>query len=105
MKLQALNRRNKASILVAKDEAIVRADVEDYLKSFGYRVSASVDTGEEAKRQATKLGPDLVLMDILLAGKIDGIQAGKYIQEELGIPVVFVTAHGDEHTLERAKLN
>src|SRR5207249_9794897 len=44
-------------------------------------------------------------MDIMLAGKLDGIQAGKSIQTKLGIPVVFVTAHVDEHTLERAKLN
>ena len=44
-------------------------------------------------------------MDIILSGKIDDIEAGKYIQRKLGIPVVFVTAHGDEHTLERAKLN
>src|SRR5438093_3197895 len=44
-------------------------------------------------------------MDIILSGKVDGIEAGKYIQSKLGIPVVFVTAHGDERTLERAKLN
>ena len=105
MNLFSPNRRKKASILVAEDESIVRADMEDYLKSFGYRVSASVATGEEAKRQAIKLGPDVVLMDIILAGKVDGIEAGKYIQRQLGIPVVFVTAHGDEHTLQRAKLN
>jgi PAS domain S-box-containing protein len=100
-----LNRHKKASILVAEDEAIVRADVEEYLKSFGYRVAASVASGEDAKRLATNLAPDLVLMDIVLDGKVDGIEAGKYIQKKLGIPVVFATAHGDEHTLERAKLN
>src|ERR1051325_2403751 len=105
MNLRALNRRRKASILVVEDESIVRADIEDYLKSFGYRVAASVASGEEAKRQATKLRPDLVLMDIILSGKIDGIEAGRYIQRQLGIPVVFVTAHGDEPTLQRAKLN
>ncbi len=44
-------------------------------------------------------------MDVALAGKVDGIEAGKYIQKKLRIPVVFATAHGDEHTLERAKLN
>jgi PAS domain S-box-containing protein len=101
----SLNRHKKASILVAEDESIVRADMEDYLKSFGYRLAASVASGEEAKRLAAKLGPDLVLMDIVLTGKIDGIQAGRFIQRKLGIPVVFVTAHGDEHTLERAKLD
>lgn len=100
-----LNRHKKATILVAEDEAIVRADMEDYLKSFGYRVVASVASGEEAKRLAAKLSPDLVLMDIVLDGKVDGIEAGKYIQSKLGIPVVFATAHGDEHTFERAKLN
>ena len=105
MNLPAQNRRKKATILVVEDEAIVRADVEDYLKSFGYRIAASVASGEEAKRLATKLRPDLVLMDIILAGKVDGIEAGKYIQKKLGIPVVFATAHGDEHTFERAKLN
>jgi PAS domain S-box-containing protein len=105
MNLPTLNRRKKASVLVVEDEAIVRADVEDYLKSFGYRLAGSVASGEEAKRLAVEFRPDLVLMDIMLAGKLDGIQAGKYIQTRLGIPVVFVTAHGDEDTLERAKLN
>jgi len=105
MNQRMLNRRKKASILVVEDEAIVRADVEEYLKGFGYRIAASVASGEEAKRQATLVRPDLVLMDIMLNGKIDGVEAGKYIQKKLGIPVVFVTAHGDEHTLERAKLN
>src|SRR5437879_1717578 len=105
MNLSRLNRRKKASILVVEDESIVRADIEEYLKSFGYRIAASVASGEEAKRQAIRLRPDLVLMDIMLNGKIDGIEAGKYIQSKLGIPVVFVTAHGDEPTLERAKLN
>lgn len=62
------NRHKKATILVAEDESIVRADVEDYLKSFGYHVAASVASGEEAKRLATKLAPDLVLMDVVLAG-------------------------------------
>src|SRR5438477_3698599 len=98
MSLSRLNRRKKASILVAEDESIVRADVEEYLKSFGYRIAASVATGEEAKRQATKHRPDLVLMDIILSGKVDGIEAGDYIQRRLRIPVVFVTAHGDERT-------
>ena len=105
MNLPSLNRHKKASILVVEDEAIVRADMEDYLKTFGYRIAGSVATGEEARRLARELGPDLVLMDIMLAGKMDGIQAGKHIQSKLGIPVVFVTAHADEHTLERAKLN
>ncbi len=105
MNQPTLNRRKKASILVAEDESIVRADMEDHLKSFGYRICASVASGEEAKRQATKLRPDLVLLDIILSGRVDGIEAGDYIQRKLGIPVVFVTAHGDEHTLERAKLN
>src|ERR1041385_20230 len=105
MTLSPRNRRKKPSILVVEDEAIVRADVEEYLKSFGYQVAAAVGSGEEAKAQATKLQPDLVLMDILLSGKVDGIEAGKYIQRKLGIPVVFATAHGDERTLERAKLN
>src|SRR5437867_11690280 len=105
MNHSALNRHKKANILVVEDEAIVRADMEDYLRSFGYRIVASVGSGEEAKRLAAKLKPDLVLMDIMLAGKMDGVQAGKHIQTKLGIPVVFVTAHGDEHTLERAKLN
>jgi PAS domain S-box-containing protein len=100
-----LNRHNKATILIAEDEAVVRADIEDYLKSFGYRIAASVASGEEAKRLAAKLAPDLVLMDIVLGGKVDGIEAGKHIQKKLGIPVVFATAHGDEDTLERAKLN
>ncbi len=77
MNQPTLNRRKKASILVAEDESIVRADMEDHLKSFGYRICASVASGEEAKRQATKLRPDLVLLDIILSGRVDGIEAGE----------------------------
>jgi len=105
MNSRTWNRRKKPSILVVEDESIVRADMEDQLRSLGCRVVASVASGEEAKRLAVQHQPDLVLMDIVLAGKIDGIKAGKFIQRKLGIPVVFVTAHGDEHTLGRAKLN
>jgi len=99
------NRRKKTSILVVEDESIVRADIEDQLKSMGCRVVASTASGEEAKRLAAQHEPDLVLMDIMLAGGIDGIEAGKFIQRKLGIPVVFVTAHGDDHTFGRARLN
>jgi PAS domain S-box-containing protein len=105
MNSQTLNRFRKASILVVEDESIVRADLEEHLKSLGCRVAASVASGEEAKRLSAELGPDLVLMDIILAGKIDGIEAGKFMHRKLCIPVVFVTAHGDENTLSRAKLN
>ena len=94
----------KARVLVVEDEAIVATDIHDRLKALGYEVTAMVPSGEEAMSKAAETAPDLVLMDIILGGAVDGVEAAQLIQARLDIPVVYLTAHGDEATLQRAKV-
>jgi PAS domain S-box-containing protein len=95
---------SEIKILVVEDELIVAFDLESRLKELGYTVTATVASGEQAIRQAAELQPNLVLMDIKLVGEMDGIQAADQIRAQLDIPVIYLTAHGDEETLQHAKL-
>lgn len=95
---------NAESILVVEDEAIVATDIKARLKHFGYRVVGSCPSGEQALEIVERLSPDLVLMDIHLAGHPDGIEAAREIRVRYRIPVVFLTAYSEDATLERAKL-
>ncbi|HPS23871.1 MAG TPA: response regulator [Methanoregulaceae archaeon] len=90
-------------ILVVEDEVIVAHDIRDTLISFGYTVAGTVRTGEAALESVAKTRPDLVLMDIHLAGKTDGIDAATQIHAQYGIPVIFLTAYADNALIERAK--
>ena len=94
----------KALILVVEDEAIVAMDLRDRLTQLGYQVAGAVATGEEAIAKANELRPDLVLMDIHLRSTMDGITAADEIRRRSAIPVVYLTAHSDEATLQRAKV-
>jgi signal transduction histidine kinase len=91
-------------ILVAEDEAIVAEAIAESLKKQGYQVVAIVTNGEEAIEKAAQNQPDLVLMDIVLEGDMDGIVAAEKIRTLFQIPTVFLTAYADEETLKRAKL-
>lgn len=91
-------------ILVVEDEGIVAMEIKNRLASMGYTVVAVVATGEVAIEKAAALQPDLVLMDIRLKGKIDGVTAAEGIRAQFDIPVIFLTAYADEHTLQRAKV-
>ena len=90
-------------ILVVEDEGIVALDIQGKLESMGYQVPCIVSSAEEAIGAATRLHPDLVLMDIQLEGELDGINAAEKINSDLGIPVVYLTAFFDEQTLALAK--
>jgi signal transduction histidine kinase len=90
-------------IMVVEDEGIVALDIQSKLEAKGYEVSAVVATGEDAVDSAGELLPDLVLMDIQLAGEMDGTQAAEQIHELYDIPVVYLTAFSDDRTLNRAK--
>jgi len=92
------------SVLVVEDEGIVAMHIENILKSLGYTVSGTVSSGEEAIETAKNFRTDLVLMDIVLKGKMDGIEAADHIRNNFDIPVIFLTAYGDESTLHRAKI-
>ncbi len=91
-------------ILVVEDEKIVAADLQQRLKSFGYVVVGITSTGETAIQATRDLAPELILMDITLKGDMDGIQTAETIRKNLDIPIVYVTAHADSKTLERAKI-
>jgi PAS domain S-box-containing protein len=94
----------KTQILIAEDERIVAEDVKTKLQYVGYAVAGIVNSGEESVKKAEKLKPDLVLMDIVLEGKMDGIEAAAEIFSKLNIPVVYLTAYSDKKTLKRAKV-
>jgi len=91
-------------ILIVEDEAIVARDIAQQVQAMGYSVVGSTALGEEAVELVEVLRPHLVLMDIKLAGKLDGISAARVIREQFAIPVVFLTAYAADDILERAKL-
>ena len=95
---------NPIKILVVEDEVIVAEDIADRLKKLGYAVAGTVSSGEEAIQKAAETQPDLVLMDIVLKGEMDGVTASEQIRNNIDIPTVFLTAYADEKTLQRAKL-
>src|SRR5262245_58309074 len=90
-------------LFIVEDERIVAEDLHDMLTRLGYHVLGIASTGEEAIEKSEALRPDLVLMDIRLAGELDGVQAAEIIWTHQGIPVTYLTAFADENTLERAK--
>ncbi|MCC5665573.1 EAL domain-containing protein [Nostoc sp. CHAB 5784] len=94
---------NSVNILVVEDEIIVAMDIQSRLRKFGYNVLGLADSGEEAIKKAADDSLDLVLMDIHLKGKMDGVEAAQIIHNIFKIPVIYLTANADESTLNRAK--
>lgn len=94
----------KTNILIVEDESIVAKDIQHSLKKLGYSVAAICATGEDALAAAAEFHPDLVLMDIMLKGEMNGVEAASQIREKFGIPVIFLTAYADESTLNKAKV-
>ncbi|MEH1937201.1 MAG: EAL domain-containing protein [Nostoc sp.] len=92
------------NILIVEDEAIVAMDIQNRLKKFGYNVLWLAHSGEEAIEKAADDSLDLVLMDIRLKGKMDGVEAAQIIHNNFNIPVIYLTVNADESTLERAKV-
>ncbi|MFA4876010.1 MAG: response regulator [Methanoregula sp.] len=90
-------------IFIVEDEAIVASDIKETLQSLGYTVEGTAKTGETAVEKVNVRHPDLVLMDINLAGSMDGIEAAERIHRENSIPVIFLTAFADKALLDRAK--
>ena len=91
-------------ILIVEDEGIVAADLEDRLKRLGYEIAATVASGARALEAVISLKPDLVLMDIILQGPMDGVETANQIANRHRIPVVYLTAHADDPTMKRAHL-
>ncbi|TAK79203.1 MAG: hybrid sensor histidine kinase/response regulator, partial [Gammaproteobacteria bacterium] len=92
-------------VLVVEDEAITAMDLQRNLQKLGYKVPAIVSSGEEAIAAAKKFNPDLIVMDIVLKGNLDGIAAANEIVRHFHIPIVFITAYADTNTFDRAKFS
>ena len=87
-------------VLVVEDEALVAIDISSMIRDLGGEVVGIARTGDEALAMAARC-PDLVLMDVHLIGRMDGIEAARTIRVRHRLPVVFVTAHSDSHTMQR----
>lgn len=90
------------SIFIVEDDPIIAQMISWRLQKLGYEVKGSAQTGEDALAQIRNVIPDLVLIDIMLKGEMDGIELGARITKEYGIPFIFLTAHSDNETLGRA---
>ncbi len=95
----------RAQVLIVEDDRITAEDIRLSLGSLGYSVAAIASSGEEAIKKAQELRPDLVLMDIVLRGDLDGIQAAEQIRARFNIQVVYLTAaYMGGKTLARARI-
>jgi len=94
-----------STILVVEDESIVGLDIQARLQRLDYRVPVVVASGQEALAEVENINPDLILMDIMLEGDMDGVETAEIIRERFDTPVIFLTAYSDESTLERAKIS
>ena len=90
-------------ILLVEDEIIIAMLIQRQLKEIGFTDIKHVTTGENAIISSKENPPDIILMDIKLAGKIDGIEAAFQIKSEQEIPVIFITSYNDNDTAERVK--
>lgn len=93
----------KGKILIVEDEALIALEIEKRLRHLGHEVCGIASCDAAALKLAAEHRPDLLLMDIRLVGGMDGIEVAAMIRERLAIPTVYLTAHVDELTLERAK--
>ena len=93
-----------AKILIVEDEGIIAKSLKAVLEELGYGISSITASGEEAIEKVKKDKPDLVLMDIMLKGDINGIEAAKKIKSDFNIPVIYLTAYTDKQILEQAKI-
>ena len=92
-------------VMIVEDELITAEAIAILLKKLNYNPIAIVSSGEEAISKIKNLNLDLILMDIILAGTMDGIETAKIINTNYNIPIIFITAYGDKKTLNRAKLS
>lgn len=94
---------DKIKVLVVEDEAVTAMDIQERLIKLGYNVPIISDTGEEAIKMTNVLQPNVILMDIVLKGEIEGTQAAYEISKQCRIPIIFLTAYKDEETFKHAK--
>ncbi len=92
-----------SNILIVDDEIDFLTYLDETLTRMGYEIAGMAITGESAVENARLLRPDLILMDIVMPGQLDGIEASKIIRDEMNVPIIFVTSHAEKNFVERAK--
>lgn len=95
----------KPKILIVEDEAIVALEIQYRLTSMNYEVVGTASTGEKALVLAEETKPDLVLMDLGLKGKINGLDTARELKNKFSIPSIFITAFSDDSTLKEIQKN
>ena len=93
----------QARILLVESESVASLPIRTMLKTMGYLVCGKASSGREAIDKAADMRPNLVLMDVILQGSMDGITAAEYISSSYDIPVVFLSSCADSETLDRAR--
>jgi CheY-like chemotaxis protein len=91
----------KNKILVVEDDEIIRKVIVWRLNRLGYTICGESSTGQDAIRLAEELNPDAIVMDYLLEGNMDGIEAARVIRKDRDVPFIFLTAHSDKKLLEK----
>jgi signal transduction histidine kinase len=94
---------DRKRIMIVEDEGITAMSIKNSLVETGYDVTSAVSTGEEAVKKAGEDQPDIVLMDVVLNGKMDGIEAARHIQSSFDIPVIYLTAYSDDKMINRIR--
>ncbi|MCK5148470.1 response regulator [bacterium] len=94
---------SQVRILLVEDESIICEDIKKSIDIIGHEVAGVVHSGEEALVFVERKPPELILMDIVLAGRLNGIETAKMIKDRYRLPVVFLTSYSDKITMERAR--
>ena len=94
---------NKPAVMIVEDERLIARDMQQLLAELGYEPFAIASNSEEALKRVSERLPDVVLMDIRLKGEIDGIATAELLKSRFDVPVIYLTAHADDATVERAK--
>ena len=93
-----------SNIIIVEDEIIVAADLKGRLENLGYNIVGISSTGCDAIKKTGETNPDLVLMDIMIKGDMDGIETAQKIRDLYDVPVIYLTAYFDDEILNRAKI-
>lgn len=93
----------KAKVLIVEDEWIIANDIKNSLMDSGYRVTDIATSGEEALAKIDEEPPDIVLMDIILPGKMNGIETTKAILARMDVPIIYLTAYDNQYLVDNAK--
>src|SRR4028118_755210 len=91
------------NILIVEDELLIAKNLSHKLESLGYQILGIVSSGADAIQRAGEMEPDLILMDIVIKGDMDGIETALIINQKFDIPIIYTTAYADDETLQRAE--